>query len=73
MRDVKKMTTIAVSEGHGVPANTEKDNDLEKLIFESLGEASSCWSNLAGAGEFQSERAVKIGEKLLDAVREYVR
>lgn len=39
--------------------------DLKSLVFEALGEASTCWSNLAGAGVFDSDRALAIGERLL--------
>ena len=40
-------------------------DDLEQAVFFALGGASACWSNLAGAGEFQSDRATMIGQLLL--------
>ena len=38
---------------------------LKELIFQALGEASTCWQNLSGAGVFDSERAIAIGERLI--------
>lgn len=38
------------------------------LVFEALGLASVCWGTLAGAGEFQSELAGKVGRDLLEAL-----
>lgn len=49
-----------------------KCDTLEEAIFQSLGAASVCWENLAGAGEFDSTRCKDIGEALLDLVRSYV-
>lgn len=38
---------------------------LEQAVFQALGAASACWGNLEGAGVFQAERAMQIGEELL--------
>ncbi|WNN96071.1 MazG-like nucleotide pyrophosphohydrolase [Microbacterium phage Schimmels22] len=45
---------------------------LSRIVFEALGEVSACWSNLSGAGEFESTRARAIGEKLLDNLRPHL-
>jgi hypothetical protein len=37
---------------------------VRERIFEDLGAASACWSNLNGAGEFQSQAAARIGSQL---------
>lgn len=42
--------------------------DLTKQVFEALGAASSCWENLAGAGQFDSLRAKKIGDNLMQVI-----
>jgi hypothetical protein len=61
-----------MSEHPAVTAIKEADT-LEEAIFLSIGAASACWENLAGAGVFESVRAKEIGETLLDLVRGYVR
>lgn len=38
---------------------------LERWVGEALGAASSCWANLAGAGEFDSTRCARIADALL--------
>lgn len=43
--------------------------DLSRIIHEALGEASTCWSNLEGAGEFQSSRAIEIAERVIKEIR----
>jgi hypothetical protein len=40
------------------------DQDKTK-IFELIGEATTCWSNLMGAGTFDSTRAKEIGDKII--------
>ena len=37
---------------------------LQELIMQAIGEASMCWSNIEGAGVFDSKAAAKIGENL---------
>lgn len=37
-----------------------------EAVFEALGAASACWSNLEGAGVFDAERAGRIGDDLLE-------
>jgi len=38
---------------------------LDEMIMQAVGEASMCWSNIEGAGVFNSEKAKKIGDNLL--------
>lgn len=42
---------------------------LQEAVFTALGAASACWSDLAGAGEFESTRCKEIGEELVAAIR----
>jgi len=38
---------------------------MRQAIFEAIGEASMCWSNIDKAGVFESTRAQDIGERLV--------
>lgn len=42
---------------------------LESAVFQTIGAASMCWENPAGAGGFDSEQAGKIAEELLAWIR----
>ncbi len=42
--------------------NGEKEK--RAMIFEALGEASACWTNLDSAGAFLSDKASRVGEEL---------
>lgn len=42
---------------------------LEEAVFQSIGAASGCWEDLAGAGIFNSDRAKQIGDELLEFIR----
>lgn len=42
--------------------------ELEKLVYQALGEASMCWSQVP-KGIFQSNKAVEIGKKLINAIQ----
>lgn len=44
-------------------------DDLETIIFESLGAASVCWENPDGAGVFDSTRAKEIGDAVLKEIK----
>jgi hypothetical protein len=51
----------------------DMDNEmrvLESEIFMALGAVSMCWDSLDSAGNFDSERCVKIGRELMGQVRE---
>lgn len=41
---------------------------LAELVFTALGEASMCWSETP-SGVFQSERAARVGDDLIAAIR----
>jgi hypothetical protein len=49
------------------------DPKLNKLIFEALGEASTCWENMYSTGVFDSTRAGMIGDKLMEDIKNLVR
>jgi hypothetical protein len=42
---------------------------VQEAVFIALGAASACWTNLVGAGEFESHRCKAIGEELVAAIR----
>ena len=44
--------------------NWPDDTPLNEAILQALGAASMCWSNPEGAGVFQPDQAIKIGEEL---------
>lgn len=46
----------------------EGSDELRTAVGMILGGASSCWSNLAGAGEFESQRASALVDLLLEYV-----
>jgi len=39
---------------------------IEDFIGQAVGAASACWSNLSGAGEFESTRASAIVDEIMD-------
>lgn len=45
---------------------------LERYVFEALGEASMCWQYPFNGGVFDSGRAKKIGEELIEHIWELV-
>jgi hypothetical protein len=47
----------------------EDGTTVQEAVFTALGAASACWTNLAGAGEFESGRCKAIGEELVAAIR----
>lgn len=49
------------------------DKKLNKLIFEALGEASTCWENMHSTGTFDSIRAGMIGDKLSEDIKNLIR
>jgi hypothetical protein len=38
---------------------------IESAVFQALGAASVCWSDMSGTGVFEDQRAKEIGETLL--------
>lgn len=45
------------------------DQDSETAMFIAFGAISVCWEHPEKAGVFQSDRAVLIGEELMDHLR----
>ena len=41
---------------------------LKNKVFEALGTASMCWETPSGAGVFQSDEAIKVGEQLMTEI-----
>lgn len=52
---------------NGLPA--VPSDDLPRLIFEAIGEASMCWNPPPGSQVFATERATAVAEKLIADVR----
>jgi hypothetical protein len=48
---------------------TVDDRDIETIVFESLGEVSTCWDPSTGDAVFDSTRARAIGDRLLAEIR----
>lgn len=59
MEDEGQMTTK-------LPYSEER---LAQKINEAMGAASSCWDNLEGAGEFDSDRCSVLAQQLLEDVK----
>lgn len=45
--------------------------DLEEAVFTSLGAASACWEDIAGAGVFESDRCKQIGDGLVAWIKNH--
>lgn len=41
------------------------DTPVREAVMQALGAVSACWSNLAGAGRFDADRANAIGAELV--------
>ena len=39
--------------------------EAREIVQVAIGQASTCWSDLSGAGGFDAERAIEIGDELL--------
>ena len=44
---------------------------LRELVFQALGQASMCWSEIP-RGVFDSEQAIQIGNELMKAIEAHV-
>lgn len=42
---------------------------IESAVFEAIGAASVCWESMEGTGVFDSTRAKKIGDELVEYFR----
>lgn len=43
-------------------------DELKKTIGELVGTATVCWSNIEGAGVFESEKAASILDQIYQAI-----
>lgn len=50
----------------------EIEDSLTTIIFEAIGQSTMCWSNIMKAGVFDSSEAKKIGEKLIEDIKELI-
>ncbi len=46
----------------------EQIEDLRSKVFQSIGQSSMCWQHVCGAGVYQIEEAIAIGEDLLSEI-----
>lgn len=53
------------------PFEFDRCESIDDYVFQALGAASVCWDDVSGAGVFDSERAVAIGQALLIKIKEY--
>ena len=51
---------------------TEVNERIRTLIMQAMGQASMCWENPGGAGEFDSMAAIKAGESLLYEIQQVI-
>ena len=51
---------------------TEVNKRLSELIMQAMGQASMCWENVGGAGVFDSQAAVVVGESLLYDIQQVI-
>lgn len=43
-------------------------DNLRSIVMQAIGQASMCWEFPERAGVFQSEKAIKVAEKLIDEI-----
>ena len=63
---------------HGVNAAREREEieyddlppDLREIVYQAVGAASMCWSNINGAGVFNSTQASKVARQLVLDIQE---
>jgi len=41
---------------------------LEPMVLQAMGQASMCWENVGGAGEFDSTQAREVGDGLVRSI-----
>jgi hypothetical protein len=63
---------LAEWEPHAGCGRTVADLALDEWVGQALGAASSCWENLAGAGEFDSTRCRGIFDALMAHLNEVI-
>lgn len=47
----------------------EIEDELTTKVYESIGSASMCWTDIMKAGIFESEEAHEIGKKLIEDIK----
>jgi hypothetical protein len=52
------------------PMDPGMEPTLEQVVFEVLGLAATCWSDLSSAGRFESENLSALSERLVEVLRE---
>lgn len=57
------MTTAQITERILVPGD---DDTVQDMIYQALGAASVCWTDMEGTGVFMDERAKQIGDELME-------
>jgi hypothetical protein len=67
--EVARILPIIEEYAHSVNKD-KKEVNIEEAVYQALGEASMCWSELP-QGVFDSTKAKDIGEHLLQGIRKY--
>ena len=57
---------------HMRPLNERLSEELFSAIHQAIGQASTCWSNLEGAGMYESNRASEIAFNLCHLVADEI-
>lgn len=47
------------------------EEELRAQVFQLVGQATTCWDNLGGAGTFQPERAKQVAENILTLMYQF--
>lgn len=51
----------------------EEETPFESVVFQAVGQASTCWSNMKGAGIFDDRAARTVADGLLEFFESYAR
>ena len=43
-------------------------DNLKSIVMQAIGQASMCWEFPERAGVFQSDKAIKVAEKLIEEI-----
>lgn len=52
------------------PFDWDKDTPLKEAVMQAVGAASMCWEHVEGAGVFDSDRAVRVGDLLVAFIQD---
>ncbi len=55
-----------------VSVEAEVNRRLSRIIMQAVGQASMCWEDVGGAGVFDSQGAVVVGESLLFDIQQVI-